>query len=108
MNEVKYMELFEYEENIKFNIADCLGKGADSALPANKLASLYGFHERQITLMIEAERRNGTIICASSAGYFLPDSMEEVKMFIWSLEHREKEIRKTREAIEKAAETAVF
>lgn len=90
-------------ENREFNIVDILGKGAAHAISAKTISAMTGFQERAITSMVMAKRRAGVIICSNGDGYFLPETEDEITATICNLKSREREIRITREAVEKAA-----
>ena len=74
-------------------------EGAENAQSAAELCKLLGLSDvRVVTQAVEAERRAGAPICASSAppcGYYLAESKEEFKRYICSLERRSGEIGKT-------------
>lgn len=90
-------------ENIKFDIVDMLGTGAEHAISTKTISTMTGFQDRAITLMVSAKRREGVIICSNVNGYFLPQTEDEITATICNLRSREREIRITREAVEKAA-----
>lgn len=83
----------------QWRISDLLRRGGDNATTCRELASLTGWRDREITRSIEAERRAGTPICVNGAGYFLPANDIELDRYLISLQHREAEVRKTREAV---------
>ena len=86
-----------------FDIVDVLGKGAAHAVSTKTISAMTGFQDRAITLMVMAKRRAGVLICSNGDGYFLPETDDEITATICNLRSREREIRITREAIEKAA-----
>ena len=83
-----------------------LGRGAESAKPGRELCDLLGVNLRELTGSIEAERRQGHPICASTTGpnkgYYLARNMEEMQAYCKSLAHRAGEIERTLQACEKA------
>lgn len=88
--------------DVGFDIVDVLGTGAEHAISTKTISAMTGFQERAITLMVMAKRREGVIICSNGDGYFLPKSPEESVATICNLKSREREIRITRRAMEKA------
>lgn len=88
-------------------ISELLLKGAENAQTSSDLCSLTGLTARELTLMVERERRQGSPICASTGskpGYFLAGNKEEMQTFCNSLLHRAGEIHKTRKACLKTLE----
>lgn len=92
----------------KFYVYKHLAAGKENARTARELAGVLGEEPRTITKQIERERRHaadiGVIICAEvngeDRGYFIASSAAEAKAYCGVLEHREGELRKTREALE--------
>lgn len=65
--------------------------------------SLTGFSDRELRLMIEAERRQGVPILSDNVhGYFLPGDSAERDRCVKSLRRRAGEIMETAAAIEQA------
>ncbi len=62
-------------------ISNYLKVGEKNAIKADELCSLTGHDRRSVLKAIERERSQGTLICASKAGYFLPASQEDVSAF---------------------------
>ena len=103
----------ETDSNINFTsggagrqgqIIDCLPIGASSPITARELAELCGVqNERQITRSIEALRRAGIAICASTnaehPGYYLAENPAELALYLKNLDNRLREIGKTRRAL---------
>ena len=88
-------------------IAEILGAGAENAKSASILCAALHIDRRELTLLIEKERRAGQPICASChtpKGYYLAADREEMQQYIKQLHHRAGEIYKTRRACIKAAE----
>ena len=91
----------------KYFIYKYLAPGKENARTARELSSILHMERRQITRQIEKERRHaaeiGVVICAEvhgdSKGYYLATSLEDGKDYCAVLEHREAEIRKTRQAL---------
>ena len=92
-------------ENQPFRVADLLHPGAENAIPRRELMTLTGLSDRELRLMIEAERRQGTpILSDNQRGYWLSDSPAEIKKFSRSMRRRAAEIRLTAMCVEKSAE----
>lgn len=90
-------------ERQSFRIADLLHSGAENAIPRRDLMALIGLSDRELRLMIEAERRQGIPILSDNIhGYFLPVDSAERDRCVRSLRRRAKEIEVTAAAIEHA------
>lgn len=84
-------------------IADLLLCGSENAISRRDLMALTGYKDRELRLLIEAERRQGIPILSDCiGGYFLPASEEERQRCVRSLRRRAKEIEDTATAIEQA------
>lgn len=82
-------------------IHEVLLKGEQNAQTGNALCALLGISIRDVTAIIEKERRAGFPICASTGGlpgYFLAENKEEMERYCRSLQKRAGEIHKTRRA----------
>ena len=85
-------------------IADLLLPGRENAIPRRDLEAITGLNGRTIRLMIERERRRGTLILSDNHhGYFLADDPAEAQRFARPMRHRAGEILRTAEAIEQAS-----
>lgn len=84
-------------------IFELLAEGEENARTARELATVLQCHTRDITAMIEAERREGAPICASCRsdrpGYYLAANAEELETYCKKLKSRAIEIFKTRQAL---------
>ena len=90
-------------ENQPFRIADLLHPGARNAIPRRDLMAMTGLSDRELRLIIEAERRQGIPILSDNIhGYFLPGDSAERDRCVRSLRRRAKEIEATARAIEHA------
>ena len=90
-------------ENQPFRIADLLHPGAGNAVSRRDLMALTGLSDRELRLMIEAERRKGTPILSDNIhGYFFPGDSAERDRCVRSLRRRAKEIESTAAAIERS------
>lgn len=82
-------------------VHEVLTEGAENARTGKYLCSLLDLSPRELTKIIEQERRAGRPICSSTGsnpGYYLAASKEEMARFCDSLRHRAGEIHKTRRA----------
>lgn len=83
-------------------IFELLDTGEQNARTAKELAQLLHCDRRSISLMVEAERRQGKPICATcdskTPGYFIPADKETMQGYCGRLLHRMGEIAKTRQA----------
>ena len=85
-------------------ISDLLLSGREHAIPRRDLEAMTGLDGRTVRLMIERERRAGTLILSDNqSGYFLSDDPAEAQKFARSMRHRAGEIMRTARAIEGAA-----
>lgn len=84
------------------SICDYLAIGADNARTGKEICKAANLSQRDLTLLIERERRAGKPIYASTAaknpGYYLAADKGEMQRFCNSLFHRAGEIHKTRKA----------
>ena len=73
-------------------ITDFIPIGRENAISMADLANCLGVTERTVRKHIEAERRNGKVICSSTdegvSGYFLPADIDEVREFVKLSEKR--------------------
>lgn len=82
-------------------IFELLSEGAENARTGKELAEFLNCKPRDISAIVERERRQGKPICASTGsnpGYFLAANQEEMQRYCNSLMHRAGEIHKTRRA----------
>lgn len=86
----------------QLKIADFLLTGAENAIDGATLAAALGCKRRELTRWIETERRGGAPICAAvsgkTRGYFLTESVDEMRRYIRSLNRRIREVQATRDA----------
>ncbi|MBR5313108.1 MAG: hypothetical protein IKU40_09530 [Clostridia bacterium] len=80
-------------------VSDYLSADPEHVRSARELAHFLGMRPREITRMIEHERRAGIPILANGRGYFLGGSDDEVKRYVRRLDRRIAEIQKTRNAL---------
>ena len=90
-------------EGQTFHVADFLRPGAENAMFRRDLMAMTGLRDRELRLMIEAERRQGIPILSDNIhGYFLPETQAERDRCVRSLRRRAVEIMTTAAAIERA------
>lgn len=81
-------------------ISECLGYGAMYAVTGEWLSKTLGCGMRDVTQMIERERRAGAPICASCnparPGYFLASEPGELALYLASLDRRLRNVATTR------------
>ena len=88
-------------------VSKLLSMGKEGAITGATLVQLLKLKDlRELTQMVEAERRAGIPICATTdsaaPGYFLADSPEELQAYLSSLDRRLHNIRQTRQHLEDA------
>lgn len=86
-------------------IQNFLGHGKNNATPGWKLLELVGGHDlRTVSKAVEAARRDGIPICATTSpdgpGYFIAANTDELSGYLRSLDHRLREVRVTRAHLE--------
>lgn len=90
-------------------VSAMLSHGRENAITGQALVDLLGLRSgRELTKLIEVERRTGSPICASlnsrNPGYFLAETSEELKRYIASLDRRIREVSMTRSCCIKTLE----
>lgn len=84
-------------------ISRLLGRGPDNAQTAREIARILQWPTRLVTQTIQTERLHGSPIIASCdarhPGYYLPASASQVDEYCRRLQHREREISRTRKAV---------
>ena len=89
-------------------VTDLLHRGKANAVPGRDLVRLLGLQDlRELTQMIEKERRAGEPICASVSaphGYYIADSPDELRRYLHSLQRRKGEIGRTLAALQNILE----
>lgn len=74
-------------KGVKPIIAELLNKGAGSAINSSMLQKVTGLDARVVLAQIERERKDGKQIIAKKkdgGGYYLPDTEEELKAYIYN------------------------
>ena len=69
-------------------LSNLLSAGEDNALKMSVLMELTGLSRRELYKMFEQERKNGTVICATNSGYFLPATTDELQSYIRRVQAR--------------------
>lgn len=70
------------------NLTDFLSVGEDNAITSKDLARLLGLHERDITICVNALRKQGEFICSSGNGFWLPSDDKDIRGFVRQMESR--------------------
>lgn len=95
-------QLDEVRGGFQLKASDFLLHGAENAITGDSLVREMGLADlRQLTAIIERERKEGVPICASCVcdrGYYLAETPAELEEYIKSLDRRLKNIRLTRTA----------
>lgn len=80
-------------------IHELLSKGRENTITGRYLSTVLNVTIRDAAEIIQRERKEGQPICARTGenpGYYLAETKEEMLSYCKSLEHREKELHKTR------------
>ena len=80
-------------------IHELLNHGADNTLTGQYISTVLNMTIRDVAEVVQRERKEGQPICARTGenpGYFLAETKEEMLTYCKSLEHRERELHKTR------------
>lgn len=81
-------------------IAELLSYGEKSAISTPDLCRVLGITDtRELRQIVAKERKAGALILSSCAGYFLPESVDEVRRFV---AHEDKRARSIMTAIKPA------
>ena len=68
------------KKNKPLILTDYLSVGAQNAITAKDLARLLGWNERDVTITINALRKQGELICSSTqSGFWLPADDRDVE-----------------------------
>ena len=82
-------------------IFELLSEGAENAMTGRDICARLHIKPRDLTIIIERERRAGYPICASTGanpGYFIAANKGEMLQYCAALAHRAEEIHTTRRA----------
>lgn len=78
----------ETEEGDFRFLLNLIPSGEDCAISMKLLSQLVGTTERGIRKLVELARRSGLVICSTESGYFLPETIEEVRRYYHTAESR--------------------
>ncbi|WP_026493076.1 hypothetical protein [Butyrivibrio sp. XPD2002] len=85
--------------NLEEIILSLIPKGHEKAISGTKLDILADTEERDRKRTIEHLRKHGYLICANNNGYFIAETMDELKDYVRTVKRR---IKTTGETIRKA------
>lgn len=60
-------------------LTETIPEGEQEAVPMSYLASLHHISERKMRKEVEGARRCGILICSSDRGYFMPETLKEIR-----------------------------
>lgn len=72
--------------------------GEANAVSQSEITALTGFTPRDTRLIVERLRKQGVVICGSNAGRFIPETTDELKLYVKRTQsriHTEKECLKS-------------
>ena len=77
------------KQNKPLILTDYLSVGEQNAITAKDLARLLGWNERDVTITVNALRKQGELICSSTqSGFWLPADDEDIKGFVRQMRSR--------------------
>lgn len=76
------------------NLIDLLSVGESNAITGKTLAKLLGWSERDVTICVNALRKQGELICSGTNGFWLPADDEDIKAFVRQMNGRIADMRK--------------
>ena len=81
--------------NKPLKLTDFLSVGEENALTAKTLSKYLGLSERDITIHINALRKQGTLICSNTqSGFWLPADDRDIEQFVRQMQGRIKDMQK--------------
>lgn len=84
-------------------VSSFLRVGKEHAIKLGDLAALTGMGERVLRRQIQRERQQGNLIISDChSGYFLPETTEDIRIFVAQMRHRAREINAVTLAAERA------
>ena len=84
-------------------VASFLRVGRSRGVRREDLASMMGMDERALRRQIQRERQQGTLIISDCHnGYYLPETTEDIRIFVAQMQHRAREINAVTLAAERA------
>ena len=69
-------------------LTDRISIGEEDAVPMAHLARVLGMRRRELRHAIEKARIAGVLICSSERGYFFPESLEDIKKYVFRTKAR--------------------
>lgn len=63
-------------------LLDILPRGEGNAIKQSEITALTGYPPRETRLIVERLRKQGTVICASDSGRFIPETLYELERYI--------------------------
>ena len=83
------------KQNKPLILTDYLSVGEQNAITAKDLARLLGWNERDVTITVNALRKQGELICSNSqSGFWLPADDKDIKSFVRQMNGRIKDMQK--------------
>ena len=83
------------KQNKPLILTDYLSVGEQNAITAKDLARLLGWNERDVTITVNALRKQGELICSNTQSVFwLPADDEDIKSFVRQMNGRIKDMQK--------------
>ena len=83
------------KQNKPLILTDYLSVGEQNAITAKDLARLLGWNERDVTITVNALRKQGELICSNTqSGFWLPADDEDIKSFVRQMNGRIKDMQK--------------
>ena len=86
--------------NKPLKLTDYLSVGEENAITAKQLAKYLGWNERDVTITVNALRKQGTLICSNTqsgfwqSGFWLPADDRDVAEFIRQMKGRIKDMQR--------------
>lgn len=78
---------------MNFKIYDSLPRGRKNAVSAEYLCGLFGFRStRELRQHVQSERMAGALIASGDGGYYVPETREEITVYVHRYESMAKSI----------------
>lgn len=75
-------------------LTDFLSVGEENAITAKSLAKILGWNEREITIAVNALRKQGVFICSSGSGFYLPADDRDIERFVRGMRGRMRDMQR--------------
>ena len=75
-------------------LTDYLSVGEENAITAKDLAKYLGWNERDVTITVNALRKQGEFICSGANGFWLPADDRDIEQFVRQMQGRIKDMQK--------------